>query len=69
MLLAVDAVALVGWVLPGSGWAVPMAWRYAAVVAAVAARFGDEVLDVGRFQTRDRLHPADYRAVARALLR
>ncbi|MDP4025236.1 metallophosphoesterase [Methylobacterium sp. NEAU 140] len=35
LLLALDAVALVCWVLPGSGWAIPMAWRYAAILAAV----------------------------------
>ena len=35
MLLALDAVALVGWAVPGGGWAVPLAWRYAAVLAAL----------------------------------
>ncbi|MER2265406.1 metallophosphoesterase [Methylobacterium oxalidis] len=35
MLLALDAVALICSVLPGSGWAVPMTWRYAMVLAAV----------------------------------
>lgn len=35
MLLALDATALIGWVLPGSGWAVPMAWQYAAVLVAL----------------------------------
>ena len=35
MLVALDAAALVSWVLPGSGWVVPMAWRYAAILAAV----------------------------------
>ena len=50
-------------------WMLPYDRERAAVVAAVAARFGDEVFDVGRFPTSDRLHPADYRAVARALLR
>ena len=35
MLLALDAVALVCWVLPGSGRAVPIAWRYAVALAAV----------------------------------
>ena len=50
-------------------WLLPYDRERAAVIAAVAARFGDEVFDVGRFQTRDRLHPADYQAVARALLR
>lgn len=35
MLLALDAAALVGWVLPGSGWVVPMVWRYAAALVAM----------------------------------
>ena len=35
MLLVLDAVALICWVLPGSGWAVPMAWRYAAALASM----------------------------------
>ena len=35
MLLAVDAVALAGRILPGGGWAVPMAWRYAATLAVL----------------------------------
>ncbi len=34
MLLAVDAVALAYRILAGSGWAAPMAWRYAATLAA-----------------------------------
>lgn len=34
MLLALDAVALAVWVLPASGWSVPLAWRYAAILAA-----------------------------------
>ncbi|MCJ2011488.1 metallophosphoesterase [Methylobacterium sp. J-076] len=34
MLLALDAAALVGRVLPGGGWAVSPAWREAAAVAA-----------------------------------
>ncbi|MGY2050824.1 metallophosphoesterase [Methylobacterium sp. JK268] len=34
MLLVLDAAALVCWILPGSGWAIPMAWRYAAALAA-----------------------------------
>jgi uncharacterized protein len=36
ILLALDAASLVGWGMPGSGWAVPMAWRYAAALVAVA---------------------------------
>jgi hypothetical protein len=35
MLLALDAASLVCWVLPGRGWAIPMAWRYVAALAAV----------------------------------
>lgn len=50
-------------------WMLPYDRERAAVVTTVAARFGDEVVDIARFQTRDRLHPTDYRAVARALLR
>ncbi len=36
MLLALDAAALVGAVLPGTGFAVPLAWRIAALLVAVA---------------------------------
>ncbi|EIZ85075.1 metallophosphoesterase [Methylobacterium sp. GXF4] len=34
MLLALDVVALASLALPGGGWAIPTAWRYAAALAA-----------------------------------
>jgi predicted MPP superfamily phosphohydrolase len=34
VLIALDAMALICWVLPGGGWGISMAWRYAAVLAA-----------------------------------
>ena len=35
MLLALDASALIGGILPGGGWVVAMTWRYAAGLAAL----------------------------------
>src|ERR1700710_3153179 len=35
ILFALDAAGLLGGVLPGSGWAVPMAWSYAVVLTAL----------------------------------
>src|SRR3954471_13587177 len=29
VLIALDAMALICWVLPGGGWGISMAWRYA----------------------------------------
>lgn len=57
--------------MPGARviWLLPYDRRRAYVVRSVAMTFGDEVLDLARFPSRDRLHPIDYRALARALLR
>lgn len=35
LLLALDAVALIGFVLSGGGWVVPITWRYAAGLVAI----------------------------------
>jgi len=50
-------------------WLLPYDRSRAYVVRRVAASFGDEVLDLARFPSRDRLHPSDYGALTRALLR
>jgi hypothetical protein len=50
-------------------WLLPYDRTRAYIVRSVAATFGDEVLDLTRFPSRDRLHPSDYGALARALLR
>lgn len=50
-------------------WLLPYARRQAYIVSSVAAKFGDETLDLMRFETKDRIHPADYGEVARTLLR
>ncbi len=50
-------------------WLLPYERRRAALVRRVAVTFDDEVLDLARFATRDRIHPADYRSLAAALLR
>ena len=50
-------------------WLLPYGRRQAYIVASVAATFGDETLDLKRFRSEDRIHPADYGEVARTLLR
>lgn len=50
-------------------WLLPYARPQAYTVSSVAARFGDETLDLLRFETRDRIHPRDYSRVAAVLLR
>ena len=50
-------------------WLLPYARGQARIVRAVAATFGDEMLDLGRFRTEDGVHPQSYGDVARALLR
>ena len=50
-------------------WLLPYDRRRAAIVESIAASFGDEILDVARFASRDGIHPASYRQVAAALLR
>lgn len=50
-------------------WLLPYARQQAYVVNSVAASFGDETLDLKRFATKDRIHPASYGEVARTLLR
>ena len=48
-------------------WLAPYHPRAAAIVAAVAAKFGDSVVQLGRFSSNDRIHPKSYRTVALAL--
>jgi F0F1-type ATP synthase membrane subunit c/vacuolar-type H+-ATPase subunit K len=50
-------------------WVLPYHRRTAYSVSQIAFRFGDEVLDLARFPTRDHVHPAHYAEVAGALLR
>ncbi|RVT93277.1 hypothetical protein [Sphingomonas crocodyli] len=48
-------------------WVLPYDRRAAYSVTQVAFRFGDELIDLAGFATRDRIHPASYREVAAAL--
>lgn len=50
-------------------WLLPYSRQTAQVVNKVAVTFGDESVDLGRFATRDRIHPRRYDDVARALLK
>ena len=50
-------------------WLLPYNRARAAIVTRIAVHFGDEVLDVGLFPTRDGIHPASYAEVAKHLLR
>jgi hypothetical protein len=50
-------------------WLLPYDRSRAALVRRIAATFGDEILDLARFPSRDGIHPASYRTVAGALLR
>ncbi|MDE8652837.1 hypothetical protein [Novosphingobium album (ex Liu et al. 2023)] len=50
-------------------WLLPYDRQRAALVSLVAARYNDETLDLDRFPTRDRIHPASYRQVANVLLK
>jgi hypothetical protein len=50
-------------------WLLPYSRPQAYTVSSVAARFGDETLDLGRFHSRDGVHPSQYMDVAEALLR
>ncbi|MDR7259582.1 hypothetical protein J2X47_003786 [Sphingomonas sp. BE270] len=50
-------------------WLLPYSRPTAYAVTSVALIFGDETLDLGRFPTRDRVHPLRYGDVASALLK
>lgn len=50
-------------------WLLPYARPQAYTVSSVAAHFGDETVDLSRFETRDRIHPRNYSQVAAVLLR
>lgn len=50
-------------------WLLPYSRPRAYVVNRIAMSFGDETLDLRRFETRDNVHPAKYRDVASKLLR
>lgn len=50
-------------------WLLPYGQAQSRVVRTIIGQFGDEVLDLRPFRTRDGVHPASYREVAAALLR
>lgn len=50
-------------------WLLPYGRAQAYTVSSVAARFGDETVDLKRFTSRDRIHPLSYSQVAAVLLR
>lgn len=50
-------------------WLLPYSRAQAYTVSSVAARFGDETVDLGRFASRDGIHPSRYMDVAAALLK
>lgn len=50
-------------------WVAPYHQRAAEAVRAVARAFGDGVIELRSYPSRDRVHPESYRAVARELPR
>ena len=50
-------------------WVLPYDRRQAYSVTQIAFRFGDELIDLAGFATRDKVHPSSYRDVAAALPR
>jgi len=50
-------------------WVLPYKRRVAYSVTQIAFRFGDDLVDLAPFPTRDRIHPSNYQAVANALPR
>lgn len=50
-------------------WVLPYKRRVAYSVTQIAFRFGDDLIDLAPFPTRDRIHPSNYQAVANALPR
>lgn len=50
-------------------WLLPYARAQAYTVSTVAARYGDETVDLIRFPTVDQIHPRSYSSLAAALLR
>jgi hypothetical protein len=50
-------------------WLLPYGRGQAGAVQTIAVRFGDEMLDLARFRSADRIHPARYADVAAQLLR
>ena len=48
-------------------WLAPYHPRAAAIVTAIADKFGDTVVYLGRFSSNDGIHPKSYRTVASAL--
>lgn len=49
-------------------WVLPYARPQAYAIRSVAVRHSDEALDLLQFPSTDRVHPSDYRDVARRLL-
>lgn len=50
-------------------WLLPYARGQAYTVSSVAARYGDETVDLTRFPSVDHIHPRSYSQLASALLR
>ncbi|AOH87243.1 hypothetical protein AWL63_24105 (plasmid) [Sphingomonas panacis] len=50
-------------------WLLPYSRPAAGVVNSVAISFNDETLDLARFPSKDRVHPARYEDIAKALLK
>lgn len=50
-------------------WILPYARAQAYLVSRVAARFGDETIDLARLESRDRIHPRRYADLAGLLLK
>lgn len=48
-------------------WLLPYARPQAYAVRSIAARFGDRVIDLASFRSRDRVHPSSYSDIANAL--
>lgn len=50
-------------------WLLPYARAQAYIVSSIAARYGDETVDLVRFPTADHIHPRSYSDLASTLLR
>ncbi|MGF7151361.1 hypothetical protein FHS96_005024 [Sphingomonas zeicaulis] len=48
-------------------WLLPYARPQAYAVRSIAARYGDRVIDLATFRSRDRVHPTRYSDIANAL--
>ncbi|QJU59910.1 hypothetical protein HL653_21110 [Sphingomonas sp. AP4-R1] len=50
-------------------WILPYRRQSAYAVTRIAFRFGDDVVDLAQLPSRDRIHPASYRALAERIRR